>query len=241
MDILGNKKTLEPLYTVNRESLFGLSRQEFRDNNFANSLSLNRMNSIFNQCNIDKPVGFYDFIGKILDYREWAAECNYVLHEVPLPMLHKTPDWLAFFPEIFQNAHKNYEYFYKQRVFLCEASECYGVKALFNLGLNYNNQIEHLYGFFSNRLSFLVEKALTKKNSSNIWKVGHISGISRMMAIMPYLIFHIVPMKYLRLMNPAYFWEVIEITDIGFRIFCQNTILLNSLSILKIYRLLSAS
>jgi len=157
MDFFGNKKTIGPLYTINRESLLGLSRQEFRNNNFANSLSLNRMNSVFHQCNIDKPIGFYDFIGKILDYREWAAECNYVLHEMPLPMLHKTPEWLAFFPEIFQNAHQNYESFYKQGVFLCESSECYCVKTLFNLGSNYNNRIDEHYRFFSNRLSFLVE------------------------------------------------------------------------------------
>ncbi len=158
MDFFGNKKTMGPLYTINRESLFGLSRQEFRNNNFANSLSLNRMNSVFHQCNIDKPIGFYDFIGKILDYKEWAAECNYVLHEMPLPMLHKTPEWLAFFPEIHQSYHQNGESFYKQGAFLCEASECYSVKALFNLGPNYNNQIDDHYRFFSNRLSFLLEK-----------------------------------------------------------------------------------
>jgi len=159
MDILGNKKTIGPLYTVNGESLFGLSRQEFRNNNFANSLSLNRMNSILNQCNItDKPVGFYDFIGKILDYREWAAECNYVLHEMPMPMLHKTPDWLSFFPEIHRKFHEDYEVFYKEKVFLCEASECYCIKTLFNLGTNYTKPTydEH-YRFFSSKLSFLLE------------------------------------------------------------------------------------
>jgi len=158
MDFFGNKKTIGPLYTINRESLFGLSRQEFRNNNFANSLSLNRMNSIFHQCIIDKPIGFYDFIGKILDYREWAAECNYVLHEIAVPMLHKTPEWWAFFPEIFQKAHQNYESFYKQGVFLCEASECYCIKTLFNLATNYTKPTydEH-YRFFSSKLSFLLE------------------------------------------------------------------------------------
>jgi hypothetical protein len=169
MEIFAHKKTLEPLYTANRESLFGLSRQEFRDNNFANSLLLNRMNSVLNQGNIDKPVGFYDFIGKILDYREWAAECNYVLHEVPLPMLHKTPEWLAFFPEISQSHHQNDESFYKQGVFLCEASECYGVKVLFPLGPRFNNQIDEVYGFFSNRLSFLC-------GDSDKWALRYMEG-----------------------------------------------------------------
>lgn len=159
MDFFGNKKTMGPLYTINRESLFGLSRQEFRNNNFANSLSLNRMNSVFHQCNIDKPIGFYDFIGKILDYKEWAAECNYVLHEIPLPMLHKTPEWLAFFPEIHQKLHKDYEFFYKQGIFLCEASECYCVKTLFNMGPTYTPPVyQDHYRFFSNRLSLLCER-----------------------------------------------------------------------------------
>ena len=153
MDVFGNKKIMNPLYTINRESLFGLSRQEFRNNNFANSLSLNRMNSIFNQFNIDKPVGFYDFIGKILDFREWAAESNYVLHEVPLPNLHKEYEWLNFFSEHHQKIYNDSRKFYNEGAFLCEASECYSAEVVFN-SPSRSTSLDEFFAIFSDNSPF---------------------------------------------------------------------------------------
>jgi len=143
------------VYSVHRDSLFNLSKQGFRTNHFTDSLWLYRMSSLFNFLNIDKSIGFWDFIGKILDWREWAAESNYVLHEVPLPNLHKDYEWLKFFTEHHRTLHNDSRKDYNEGAFLCEASECYSVEVVFNFPSR-NAPLDEHFAIFSNKLNMLI-------------------------------------------------------------------------------------
>ena len=94
-------------------------------------------------------------IGKILDFREWAAESNYVLHEVPLPNLHKEYEWLNFFSEHHQKIYNDSRKFYNEGAFLCEASECYSAEVVFN-SPSRSTSLDEFFAIFSDKLNYLL-------------------------------------------------------------------------------------
>jgi len=159
------KKQFAPLYQLDRQSLFGASRNEFKMNRFTDSLWLHRINTLFHYLNIDKPVGFWDFVGKLLDYREWAAESHYPLHEISFPMPDiRCPEWLNLFPE-HHRAMYNDSSLRGETAFLCEASDCYLGKFVFYM--NQSTPHDEHFRLFSNKLNCMFEASTKPYLSSH--------------------------------------------------------------------------
>ncbi len=105
--------------------------KSFQLKEFYDSLWLYRIRNILDRFKIEEDIHFYDFIVKLLDFREWAESNAYGLHEIELPMLYQDHQWMASFPEHLRNLYKQNEFLYKGKTFLCEASDCIVAKWVF--------------------------------------------------------------------------------------------------------------
>jgi hypothetical protein len=121
-------------------------------------------------------MGFWDIVGRILDYKEWAAESNYALHEVPLPDIHKeVPGYLDFFLDHHRSLYKDYS-ISEANAFLCEASGCYLVKEIHHYPTFRSFPYDEVFRIFSDKLNMLLRNY--HKNNSYVGHNEYIRHIS---------------------------------------------------------------